>query len=232
MTDVTVIIMAKECTPGRVKTRLHPPFSLEDAARIAQASLDDTIDAVREVDARRVLCVQGVLAPIAGFEQIAQSAGGLDERIADIVDGVDGPVLLIGMDTPQIEPQLLQRMVENWPADVDAWFGPATDGGFWLLGLRGIDELRPIIGEVQRGDLVRGVGMSKDDTGEMQRARLIDAGLAVAELPELTDIDDIDSLRAVAKVLRPGTTLARLLGTRHGGIVVPASDLERIEDGS
>lgn len=198
MISVTVIIMAKECAPGRVKTRLHPPFSFEDAAKIAQASLDDTIAVVGEVDARRVLCVQGVLEPVPGFEQIPQSAGGLDERIADIVDRIEGPVLLIGMDTPQLDSELLRRLVNSWPVDVDAWFGPATDGGFWLLGLRGADELRPIIGATPRGDLIRGVGMSQDDTGAVQRAHLADAGLIVADLPELTDIDDIDSLRTVA----------------------------------
>lgn len=229
---VTVIIMAKECVPGRVKTRLHPPFSLEDAAKIAQASLDDTIAAVGELDVRRVLCVQGVLEPVPGFEQIPQAGGGLDERIADIVDRINGPVLLIGMDTPQVDPELLRRVVETWPVDVDAWYGPAADGGFWLLGLRRTDELRPFIGDARRGDLVRGVGMSRDDTGAVQRARLTDAGLTVADLPELTDIDDIDSLRAVAGVLNSGSALARLLDARRAGGLVAASDLARIEETS
>ena len=227
MMGVTVIIMAKECAPGRVKTRLHPPFSLEDAARIARASLDDTIGAVGEIDARRVLCVQGAFAPVTGFEQIPQSAGGLDERIADIVDRIDGPVLLIGMDTPQLDPALLRQAAESWPADVDAWFGPATDGGFWLLGLRGEDELRPRIGGMPRGDLIRGVGMSLDDTGAVQRTRLIDAGLAVVDLPELTDIDDVDSLREVVGMLRPGSALAHLLDAHGEGRLLAASDLER-----
>lgn len=230
---VAVVIMAKECVPGRVKTRLHPPFSLEDAARIAQSSLEDTIAAVGAIDARRVLCVQGALEPIAGFEQIPQSGGGLDERIADIVDRIDDPVLLIGMDTPQLDPELLRRVVETWPVDVDAWFGPASDGGFWLLGMRGTDELRPFIGDARRGDLVRGVGMSRDDTGAVQRARLTDAGLNVSDLPELTDIDDIDSLRAVAEVLGPGSALTRLLDAGRGaGGLGAASDLARIEEAS
>lgn len=232
MIGVTVIVMAKECVPGRVKTRLHPPFSLEDAAKIAQASLDDTIAAVGAIDVRRVLCVQGVPRPVAGFEQIPQASGGLDERIADVVDRLDGPVLLIGMDTPQIDPVLLRRTVESWPDEVDAWFGPATDGGFWLLGLRAADELRPMIGDARRGDLVRGVGMSEDDTGAVQRARLIDAGLVVADLPQLTDIDDIDSLRVVAEVLRPGSALARLLDGRHEGVKVAASDRGQSEETS
>ena len=209
MNGVTVVIMAKECIPGRVKTRLHPPFSLEDAALIAQAALDDTIAAVRDVDALRVLCVQGALPETPGFVQIPQSAGGLDDRIADVLDRLDGPVLLIGMDTPQIDAELLDMVVHRWPLGVDAWFGPASDGGFWLLGLR--DRLA---GGMPRGDLVRGVPISEDRTGAVQRARLVDAGLSVADLPTLTDIDDIDSLRAVSAELDASSALARLLDAR------------------
>ena len=44
----TLIVIAKECVPGRVKTRLHPPFSLEQAAEIASACLADTLDAAPE----------------------------------------------------------------------------------------------------------------------------------------------------------------------------------------
>lgn len=182
MNDVTVIVLAKECVPGRVKTRLHPPFTLAEAARIAQGALDDTISAVAAVDAERMLCVQGMLPAEPGFRQVPQAGGGLDERIGAVIDEVDGPFLLIGMDTPQVESRMLQATIDDWPDDVDAWFGPAADGGFWLLGMRSTAELRSRLGaDARRGDLVRGVGMSLDDTGAMQRARLVDAGLRVAE---------------------------------------------------
>ena len=65
-----------------------------------------------------------------------------------------------------------------------------------------------------RGDLVRGVPMSRDDTGAVQRARLVDAGVSVADLPVLTDIDDIDSLRAVAAELDGASAVKRLLDER------------------
>ncbi|WP_243228492.1 DUF2064 domain-containing protein [Microbacterium sp. CIAB417] len=229
MNGVTIIVMAKECVPGRVKTRLHPPFSLEDAAGIASACLDDTLAAVAGIDARRLLCVQGSLDPIPGFEQMPQSTGDLDERIADALDRVDGPVLLIGMDTPQLDPALLGAVARRWPLGVDAWFGPAADGGFWLLGLRGVDELRGAVGSGARGDLVRGVAMSRDDTGAVQRARLTAAGLSVADLPELTDVDDVDSLRTVAEELSPASALARRLAAHHRDIVPAASGADRIE---
>ncbi|WP_228484763.1 TIGR04282 family arsenosugar biosynthesis glycosyltransferase [Microbacterium cremeum] len=197
----TVVVMAKECRPGRVKTRLHPPFSLERAALIAEASLQDTITTVTDlaVDGR-VLCLDGLAAPPlpAGWELVLQGSGGLDERIAAALDACDGPTLVIGMDTPQLTAADLPSLT-GWPDGVDAWLGPATDGGFWALALR-----------EPRGDVVRGVPMSRADTGARQRESLEAAGLRVGMLAPMTDIDDAASLRAVQPRLGDGH-LSRLL---------------------
>ncbi|WP_091227677.1 DUF2064 domain-containing protein [Microbacterium sp. 3J1] len=208
-TTTTIVVMAKECLPGRVKTRLHPPLTLDDAARVAAASLADTLDTVVGTGLDVVVCAQGEVPVPAGVAVIPQVAGGLDERIAAAFDAVDGRVLLIGMDTPQCDPQLLVGIAADWPDDVDAFFGAAHDGGFWLLGLEGPRSER-LVG-LRRGDLVRGVPMSTAETGRRQRARLVDAGLRVAEVAALTDIDDLASLREVSRDLVPGGRLARLL---------------------
>ena len=97
---------------------------------------------------------------------------------------VRGPALLIGMDTPQLTPGLL---LVDWEV-ADAWFGPAADGGFWGLGLRVPDPA-----------LVRGVPMSTANTGASQRARLHAAGLRVADLPLLRDVDTAADAVAVAR---------------------------------
>lgn len=208
-TKTTIVVMAKECVPGRVKTRLHPPFTLEDAAKIAAASLADTFAAVGATGLPVIVCAQGEIALPAGFGSIPQVAGGLDDRIAAALDSCAGRVLLIGMDTPQVDPSTLRSFADDWPDDVDAWFGPAEDGGFWLLGL---DDLPPErLGGRPRGDLVRGVPMSEPETGLRQRERLVDAWLRIALAPPLTDIDDIASLRVVASALPAGGHLARLL---------------------
>ena len=205
----TIVVMAKECIPGKVKTRLHPPLSFEDAARVASASLTDTLDAVAATGLPVTVCAQGNIAVPAGFASIPQVSGGLDERIAAAVDTCGGRVLLIGMDTPQVDPRLLRTLADDWSDHVDAWFGPATDGGFWLLGLGNLSSDR--LGGRTRGDLVRGVPMSSPETGLRQRERLIEAGLSVQDVGPLTDIDDIDSLREVAAVLPQTGTLAQLL---------------------
>lgn len=173
----TLLVMAKAPVPGRVKTRLCPPFTPDQAADLALAALLDTIDAVLAAPAaRRVLVLDGRPGPWlpAGLDLVPQHGDGLDDRIAHALSSVTGPVLLIGMDTPQVTPRQLSV---SW-TDRDAWFGPAADGGFWALGLREPDP-----------ELVRGVPMSRDDTGAIQLHRLSDAGLRVGALPQLRDVD-------------------------------------------
>jgi uncharacterized protein len=198
----TLVLIAKEPLPGRAKTRLHPPLTLEQAALLAAAAIDDTLVAMRELTVtRRILLFEGNRLPPRSeeYDVIPQTSGGLDERLAAIFDDCVGPTLLIGMDTPQLTAADLSPAFSAWPSDVDAWFGPAADGGFWALGMR-----------EPRGDLIRGVPMSTDATGRVQLSRLRAAGLSVGLLPMLTDVDTIDSAREVADVA-PHTRFARTL---------------------
>ncbi|WP_051192056.1 TIGR04282 family arsenosugar biosynthesis glycosyltransferase [Microbacterium luticocti] len=186
----TVIVMAKACEPGRVKTRLTPPYTPAEAARIAAASLADTLAFVQALPVtRRVLCIDGPAPAAPGFEVQPQADGGLDERIAAALDGCRGPALVLGMDTPQLQAADVDAPLRAWAtgaAEADAWLGPAADGGFWALGLTRPD-----------GALVRGVRMSRADTGAHQLGRLWAAGLRVQTLPLHTDLDDAASLRVV-----------------------------------
>jgi rSAM/selenodomain-associated transferase 1 len=199
-----VVVIAKEPVPGRVKTRLTPFFTPLEAAALAEASLADTLAAVSQTTvARRVLALEGRPGPWlpGGFDVIGQRGAGLDERIAwalsDARVTLPLPVVLIGMDTPQVTPALLAAAAEPLVSrTADATFGMAEDGGFWLLGLREVDP-----------DLILGVPMSKGDTGARQLDRLEQAGLRVAMLPELTDVDTVREAQQVA-ALTPGSRFA------------------------
>ncbi len=71
--------------PGRVKTRLTPPFTPQQAADLAEAALADTLATVASAPiVRRVLALQGEPGRWlpAGFDVIGQRGAGLDERIA------------------------------------------------------------------------------------------------------------------------------------------------------
>jgi uncharacterized protein len=196
---MNLIVIAKAPAPGRSKTRLCPPCTPEQAARLAEAALVDTLAAVVATPAtRRVVVLDG--EPGAwlpdGCDVVAQRGGGLDERLADAFEDVGGPALLIGMDTPQVTPGLLRSAMRRLER-VDAVLGLALDGGFWALGLRRPDR-----------SLLVGVPMSVAHTGREQRARL--RGLRVAMLPPLRDVDRIDDARAVAGEVPGGRFAAAL----------------------
>lgn len=205
----TLLVIAKQPRPGRVKTRLTPPFTPAEAAALAEAALADTLGAVAATPARRrVLVLDGAPGPWLppGFDVVPQGTGGLDERLADAFAGCTGPALLIGMDTPQVTPDLLDVDFRG----CDAYFGPAEDGGFWALGLA-----RP------EPALLRGVPMSTPVTGAVQRERLLAAGLRVRDLPPLRDVDTAADARAVAALAPDGRFAARLAAC------APAADRRR-----
>ncbi len=220
-----LIVLAKEPQPGKVKTRLCPPYSPAQAAQLAHAALADTLAAVLATAARGcargrlvepVLALSGSpgpwLSPLldgpAALRVIPQRAGSLDVRIAAAFDDAtagcaDRSALLIGMDTPQVTDALLTAAVERLTSPgCDAVLGRALDGGWWGMGLR-----RPEPAHVV------GVPMSTSETGSAQQDRLTSSGLRVQALPVLRDVDtapDADRVAALAPRTRFAATVNRL----------------------
>jgi glycosyltransferase A (GT-A) superfamily protein (DUF2064 family) len=199
-----VLVMAKAPVPGQVKTRLCPPLTLEEAAELAEAALADTLAAVEACHAeRKIVALDGRpgdwLPP--GFELIRQRSGGLDERLAAAWADAGGPGLQIGMDTPQVTAELLDRcLFETFKPDVSASIGLAKDGGWWAIGMaRRWDT-----------DVFTGVAMSTAHTGAAQLRRLQRAGHAVALLPTLQDVDRIEDATEVAAVAPESSFAAAL----------------------
>jgi glycosyltransferase A (GT-A) superfamily protein (DUF2064 family) len=203
----TLVLIAKEPLPGKVKTRLTPALTPEQAAQLAAACISDTLAALAPLPAtRRILAFDGTRIPAGAerYEVLPQVEGTLDLRLGAIFDYVDGPILLVGMDTPQLSPADLASVFDSWPDDIDAFFGPASDGGFWALGMREAN-----------GDLIRGIPMSQDDTGRRQLDTLLAAGLRVGMLPELTDVDTIADAHAVAEIAPASNFASTLAGFRQ-----------------
>ena len=204
-----IVVIAKAPVPGLVKTRLTPPFTPVEAATLAEAALADTLEAAaRAPFARRILALAGSSATLRsrGFEVTGQRGQGLDERIAAAFDDAYArlpvPIVLIGMDTPQVTPRLLESVTRPLArGDADAVFGPARDGGFWLLGLRRPDP-----------SLILGVPMSQTHTGRGQLSRLLRASLRVRLAPELSDVDTAADAHEVAQAAPDSRFAATLLG--------------------
>ncbi len=193
--ETQVIVIAEAPVAGLVKTGLTPPLRPEEAALVAEAALADTLDVVAATPtARRVIALDG--APGAwlpgGFAVIGQRGGGPDERLAaafaDAYAAAPLPMVLIGTDTPQVTADIIGDAVASLESgEADAVFGPASNGGFWLLGLRRPDR-----------SLLAGVPMSRPDAGRVLLERLAGDGLRVALAPRLTAAGTFDAAEQVA----------------------------------
>jgi hypothetical protein len=206
---VHLLVIAKSPVAGAVKTRLCPPYSPVQAATLAEAALTDTLATVAATPAAaRTIVLDGAVGPWlpAGFSVLPQRGSGLDERLAAAFDDAnrthDAPILLVGMDTPQVTVDLMSNACRELMRDrTDAVLGPAADGGWWALGLCRPDR-----------SLLLGVPMSTTRTGSAQAQRLIAHGLSVTRLPELVDVDDATTADVVAEQA-PHSRFASVLGT-------------------
>ncbi|WP_152366017.1 TIGR04282 family arsenosugar biosynthesis glycosyltransferase [Microlunatus speluncae] len=214
--SATVLVLAKAPRPHRVKTRLCPPLTGSEAAAVAAVALTETLTTIGTVPGiRRVLALSGDLDRAQGTDMISEALDGftvIEQRGSDLatkivnahLDCGPGPVFQVGMDTPQLTAALIiaalhELTVEGGP---DATLGPATDGGWWGLGLRRATAVAP----------VAGVPMSTSSTGTDTLAALRSAGLRVSLLPALRDVDTIADARAVA-AMAPHTGFAALIRT-------------------
>jgi glycosyltransferase A (GT-A) superfamily protein (DUF2064 family) len=199
--------MAKSPQPGRVKTRLCPPCSPEEAALVAAAALADTLDAVASCGAaRRVVALDGAPGPWLppGFTVVPQRGSDFNERLTNAWADTGGPGIQIGMDTPQVTPDELDGLLAVLDAggrDRPAVLGRALDGGWWVVGWRSADPRA----------VFAGVPMSAPTTGTAQERRLLSLGFELIHGEPKRDIDTVDDLTAVA-VAHPRLRTARLAG--------------------
>jgi rSAM/selenodomain-associated transferase 1 len=205
-----LLVLAKEPLPGRAKTRLTPPLSPRQASQVARAALLDTLAAAAQVAvARRTVVLDGSPAGWLpdGYAVLPQRPGDLGARLAgafaDAHAALPLPLLLVGMDTPQVTPALIEEaLAALLSPGTDAVLGHAEDGGWWALGLR-----EPAPG------LFDGVPMSTGRAGAVQAARLGQLGLATTTLPVLRDLDHVHDLAPVTALQAPGSRLAAVVAT-------------------
>lgn len=187
--DVAVLIMAKAARAGLVKTRLHPLLGPDGCARLQAGMIRRTVLLAQLVAPTRTylaldaLDSPGQLVP-AGVTVLPQSGPDLGSRMgiaaADVLRDHRGLLLLIGTDTPTLTTSHLHRAAECLVAGQDAVFGPALDGGYYLVGMGGpLPALFAIEPALWGGPQVLAASL----------AAAREAGLRVGQLPALRDLD-------------------------------------------
>ncbi|WP_420398404.1 TIGR04282 family arsenosugar biosynthesis glycosyltransferase [Nioella sp.] len=183
----TVVVMVKEPRPGRVKTRLAQGIGAIPAAWWYRHQATCLLRRLRDPRWRLVLAVspdaEGLASRIwpGDLPRIPQGTGDLGARMARLL-ALPGPVLVIGSDIPGITRTHLARALHAL-STADAVFGPAPDGGYWLIG----QGARP----APRGSLhdVRWSGPhALKDSMETLKGR------RVALVDTLADVDGADDL--------------------------------------
>jgi hypothetical protein len=190
----TLVVFAKAPRPFQVKTRLVPPLLPDQASALAAAFLDDLLTTTRGLrGVRRVIATPDPADPFLqrmaareGIPLVAQLGQTLGERMehainSEIRRGRRG-VCVIGSDSPTVPLALVSESFQKLER-VDVVIGPATDGGYWLIGAnREVPELWPA--------MAWGTPSVLPETLN----RLANGPRTFALLPFWYDVDDVNGL--------------------------------------
>jgi len=190
----TLVIFVKEPLPGRVKTRLGRDMGMVSSARWFRHQALRLVGRVgRDARWRTVLAVSPDRAGResrvwpAALPRWPQGRGDLGARMARVFHAFPpGPVVIVGADIPDIDAAVIERAFRAL-GDHDAVFGPAEDGGYWLVGLRRLRATPP--------GFMQGVRWSSDHT-LADTALTLPAQWRIARIDTLPDIDTLADLRA------------------------------------
>lgn len=198
-----VAVMAKASEPGRTKTRLCPPLSPDEAAAFNTAFLKDVAaNVARSAEGRTVALYMAFGPPgsEAFFERELPGHVGLIETwrpnfgdclweaTETMLDLGHATACVLNSDSPTLPSALLAEMYAALEAPGDrAVLGPSTDGGYYLLALKG-----------RHRGMFEDVAWSTERVAAQTLERAGDVGLEVVTLPDWYDVDDAEALRTVA----------------------------------
>ncbi|MFQ5624365.1 MAG: DUF2064 domain-containing protein, partial [Paracoccaceae bacterium] len=121
----------------------------------------------------------------AHLPRIAQGGGNLGHRRVAVFRAMPpGPVLIVGTDIPGLRAHHVARAFSLLGRH-DAVFGPATDGGYWLVGMKRVRGCPPGLFENVRWSTPQALADSAASMG----------GLRIGYADTLHDVDDIGDLR-------------------------------------
>ncbi len=188
-------VMTKFPTPGTVKTRLIPHLGAEGAADLHARMVARTLHMSADLCARMPIETEVWVAGSSAADFRArfgphvvvrtQPAGTLGDRLVAAFEGMlakSPAAVAIGTDCPAIAPEVLWRAFDSLRTH-DVVLGPATDGGYYLIGMQ-----RPA------PQLFAGVEWSTSAVLAQTLARAAASGLTVDMLAPLGDVDRPEDL--------------------------------------
>ncbi|WP_299592180.1 TIGR04282 family arsenosugar biosynthesis glycosyltransferase [uncultured Tateyamaria sp.] len=186
----TLVVMLKVPKPGRVKTRLGRDIGMVASAWWFRHQVGALLRRIEDPRWRVVLAVapdhEGMGSRVwpGRFERWPQGRGNLGDRMIRMMRQAGGPVCVIGADIPDITRKRISKAFAAL-GNHDSVFGPAPDGGYWLIGVKAGSKLgKSALNEV-RWSTEHALDDSRAALG-MPRVALVDT---------LADVDTIDDLR-------------------------------------
>jgi rSAM/selenodomain-associated transferase 1 len=184
-------MFAKTPMAGFVKTRLTPPLSPQQAADLYRCMFLDTVARARTLAADPFICYDGdhlffteTVPELPLFLQEGDSLGTRLEAAFDRLTSLGYRArVVIGTDAPDLPLSYIEESFRLLEEGSDVVFGPAEDGGYYLVGL-----------SCAHGELFRDIPWSGPDVLERSLERASQAGLRVALLPVWYDVDCYDDL--------------------------------------
>jgi rSAM/selenodomain-associated transferase 1 len=186
-----LLIFAKRPLPGKVKTRLVPPFSPEQAADLYRCMLGDVLAMVTTFSDLALYFfyedtegAREYFAGIApGISSLPQWGKDLGERMAEAFRVVfakgHGAAVVIGTDAPDLPPDYIKEAFDRLESGKEkAVFGPCDDGGYYLLGITRLNFA-----------LFRDIPWSSGTVLEESLKKAAEAGIEVSILPKWHDVD-------------------------------------------
>lgn len=188
----TLFIFLKAPVAGRVKTRLGRDIGLGRAAALFRVMTAQTIARASAGPWRTVLAVDPPTALAGGghlwplhLDRVSQASGNLGQRMGAVFNQAPrGPTIIIGADAPDLRAHHI-RDAFNKLGSNDAVFGPADDGGYWLIGLAGRRAIPGLFDNVRWS-----TEFTLNDT-----MNNLPRNFSVAKLSTITDIDEGKDLK-------------------------------------
>jgi uncharacterized protein len=204
-----VILYTKIPRVGRGKSRLAAGIGAEQAAKLAHAFFQDSLD-LAKTESRRLFVAVAPSDALPEFASGLQDAivylqlgEDMGQRLANAFEGAfargaTSPVL-IGSDSPTLPGHLLSVASRGLQSH-DVVLGPALDGGYYAIGL---SKSAP--------SLFEGIDWDSERVLAQTVERAERAGLSTFFLPPWYDIDTQDDLELLRRDVRPGTATAAAL---------------------